>query len=509
MTLKRLYLLIIPLLLLASSCKRSVDSYDDRLISGLDDLHNKRLGVLMGSIYDAYAEENYPDAGKFNFNARPDMLLSLSTGRIDAAFVGQPYVPHILAENPQLDVIEENLFYVDIAAGFNKQNPELRQQFNQFLAQIKNESIYDGIMNRWTSYSKDPVMPEIAHSGGHGTLRVGIVGDIGLPFTVLSRDQFIGLDVEIASRFAAHIGKDIVYVNLPFSSLLPSLASGRIDMIAASMMITEERARQIDFSDPYLHSGASVLIRGHERPDADKGIMSRIESIGDSFYSNMIHEQRYLLILDGLYVTVLITMLAAIFGTMLGGLVCAMRMSKHRKVVAIASAFIAAIRGTPVLVLLMIIYYIIFASINISAVLVAVIAFGINFAAYVSEMFRTSIESIDKGQKEAGTASGFTSVQTFVYIIMPQALRRVLPVYKGEFISLLKMTSIVGYIAVQDLTKASDIIRSRTFDAFFPLIMVAVIYFLLAWSLGLILDRIEINVDPKRKRRIKRKEVLA
>jgi polar amino acid transport system substrate-binding protein len=138
-------------------------------------------------------------------------------------------------------------------------------------------------------------------------------------------------------------------------------------------------------------------------------------------------------------------------------------------------------------------------------VIVAVIAFGLNFGAYVSEMFRTAIEGLDKGQKEAAIAGGFTKIQTFRFIILPQAMVRILPVYKGEFISLIKMTSIVGYIAVQDLTKASDIIRSRTFDAFFPLIMVAVLYLLIAWLLTRALNMVEISVDPKRKR-IKRME---
>ena len=114
-----------------------------------------------------------------------------------------------------------------------------------------------------------------------------------------------------------------------------------------------------------------------------------------------------------------------------------------------------------------------------------------NFAAYVSEMFRTSISSISYGQTEAGLAMGFGKVKTFRYVVLPQAIDRVLPVYRGEFISLVKMTSIVGYIAVQDLTKASDIIRSRTFDAFFPLIVVAIIYFLLAWLLSLLLGLIK------------------
>ena len=159
------------------------------------------------------------------------------------------------------------------------------------------------------------------------------------------------------------------------------------------------------------------------------------------------------------------------------------------------------------LVLLMIIYYVIFASVNINPTLVAVVAFGFNFGAYVSEMFRSSIQSIDNGQREAGIASGFSGVQTFIYIIMPQAIRQVLPVYKGEFISLLKMTSVVGYIAVQDLTKASDIIRSRTFDAFFPLIMAAVLYIIIAGLLTWALGYVEMSVDPKRKRKNKQLEV--
>jgi len=133
--------------------------------------------------------------------------------------------------------------------------------------------------------------------------------------------------------------------------------------------------------------------------------------------------------------------------------------------------------------------------------MVAVLAFGMNFAAYVSEMFRSGIESLDRGQSEAGTAMGFTKTQTFSFIVLPQMIQRILPVYKGEFISLVKMTSIVGYIAVQDLTKAGDIIRSRTFDAFFPLIMVAVLYFLISLLLVQALEYLERITDPKYRRR--------
>jgi polar amino acid transport system substrate-binding protein len=182
-----------------------------------------------------------------------------------------------------------------------------------------------------------------------------------------------------------------------------------------------------------------------------------------------------------------------------------MRMSPHGWLSTPAKIYISILRGMPVLVLLMLIFYVVFASVNISPVLVAVIAFGMNFAAYVAEIFRSGINGVDKGQMEAGIAMGFTKLSTFIYITLPQTIQRILPVYKGEFISLVKMTSIVGYIAVQDLTKASDIIRSRTFDAFFPLVMIAILYFLISWLLLQSLDYLERLTDPKymRQQRIK------
>ena len=471
----------------------------EQYLTSVDDLHDKRLGVLLGSIYDDYASRNFPGANIQTFNAVPEMLLALKTGRTDAVFVDQPMLQEVLSSSSDFAVLEEFLFYIDIGAGFSKQNTELRNNFNAYLQEIRDDGTHDEIASRWT---KQPgaQMPQIEKHRDGGQLRVGIVSDIGLPYAAMRQDAYIGLDIEIASRFAARMEKEPVFVNLPFASLLPSLVSGRIDFITAAMTITEERAKQIDFSDPYFASGASILIRNMESTATSASWRKKINSFGERFYDNLIREKRYMLILNGLYVTILITVLSAIAGTFLGAFICFMRMSKNIALQRIARFFIAIIRGTPVLVLLMIIYYIVFASLNINAVLVAVIAFGINFAAYVSEMFRTSIESVDSGQTEAGIASGFTPFQTFYYIIMPQALRRVIPVYKGEFISLLKMTSIVGYIAVQDLTKAGDIIRSRTFDAFFPLIMAAVIYLALAWSLTLALDYIEISVDPKKKR---------
>ena len=213
-----------------------------------------------------------------------------------------------------------------------------------------------------------------------------------------------------------------------------------------------------------------------------------MDSIVNSFYDNLIAEDRYRMIFDGLQVTLLITLCAALLGTLLGGLVCWMRMSQRRWLQQVARVYIDLMRGTPVLVLLMLMYYVVMAPLDATGIVVAVVTFAMNTAAYISEMLRTTIQGIDRGQTEAGLALGFTPRQTFFKIVLPQVVKAVMPVYQGEVISLLKGTSIVGYIAVADMTRASDLIRSRTFDAFFPLIVTAIIYFLMAWLIGLLLQ---------------------
>lgn len=224
------------------------------------------------------------------------------------------------------------------------------------------------------------------------------------------------------------------------------------------------------------------------------------QEIATSFHENIIEEDRYLLILDGLKATLIISVMATLLGTILGGLICYMSMSRKKWLRIPAGFYISVLVGTPVLVVLMIIFYVIFASVNIDPVMVAIIAFGLNFAAYFSKMLRTGIESIDSGQTEAGIALGFSRVKTFIHIVLPQAVNRILPLFKNEVVTLLKMTSVVGYIAVQDLTKAGDMIRSRTFDAFFPLIMVAALYFFISWLIALLLSQAERKTNPKFKK---------
>ena len=206
--------------------------------------------------------------------------------------------------------------------------------------------------------------------------------------------------------------------------------------------------------------------------------------MAEKLYQNFIEDDRYLYLVNGLKTTLTVTLLAVLIGVVLGFLVAIVRATYNKtgklKILNfICNVYLTVIRGTPVVLQLMIIYYVVFSSVNISKTLVAVLAFGINSGAYVAEIIRGGIESIDNGQMEAGRSLGFSYVQTMRYIILPQVFRNVLPSLANEFIVLLKETSVAGYIALEDLTKGGDIIRSRTFEAMLPLFAVAIIYLVL------------------------------
>ncbi len=215
-----------------------------------------------------------------------------------------------------------------------------------------------------------------------------------------------------------------------------------------------------------------------------------------SFRRNFITNNGWKLILRGLGVTLQITFFAVIFGNILGFIVGVTRSvyektGRYRFFNSICKLYITIVRGTPVVVQLLIINFVIFQSVSISKIVVAIIAFGVNSGAYVAEIFRSGIMSIDSGQMEAGRSLGLTYAQTMRSIIMPQAFKNVLPTLGNEFIVLLKETSVAGYIALDDLTRMGYIIQSRTFDAFWPLIGIAVVYLVLVVGLSRLLNLLE------------------
>ena len=228
-----------------------------------------------------------------------------------------------------------------------------------------------------------------------------------------------------------------------------------------------------------------------------------MEKIFNSFYNSVIYDDRYKYIFEGLFHTILIALFAVIIGIIIGIVIAIIRNNyevnkKFRVLNSISKIYVDIIRGTPVILQLMIIYYVIFKSVNINILIVGVIAFGINSGAYVSEIIRAGINSIDKGQMEAGLSLGLKYGEVMRLIILPQAIRNILPALGNEFITLLKETSVGAYSGIVELTKAYDIIASRTYDYFFPLIIIAIIYLIMTLGLSKLVNVMERRLNNAR-----------
>ena len=218
--------------------------------------------------------------------------------------------------------------------------------------------------------------------------------------------------------------------------------------------------------------------------------------IGESVYQSLIYDNRYKFIIEGLFNTVIIALFSVIVGVLIGIFVALIRNNydkngKGKLLNSLAKWYVDIIRGTPVILQLMIIYYVVFKSVDVSVVLVGIFAFGINSGAYVAEIIRAGIQSIPIGQTEAGYSLGLNYKQVMQYIVLPQALRNILPALGIEFITLLKETSVGAYIGIIELTKASDIIASRTYDYFFPLILIAILYLIMTLGLSKLVALLE------------------
>ena len=474
-------------------------------ITDIRQLDGQTIGVLTGSTFDQYTDTYIHEATKEYYTAYADMALAVEQGRIAAFLMDEPMARVLCAENPAVTYLPDYLTEDGYAFAFPKteQGALLRDQMNEFLARIQADGTMEEIEGIWFGTDKSAQVVEDWKQlpAPNGILEFAAQASTA-PFAYVKDGEIVGYDVDILVRFCKAYGYGLNIHNVELTSFIAGIQAGKYDLGACGVTVTEERAERMYFSEPDYYGGIVVVVANTEelggQTEEDAGFWAGLQ---DSFRKTFVEENRWQMILSGLGVTVVISLCAGVIGSVLGFGLCLVRRSRFRAASKLAAAFIRLIQGIPTLVLLMVLYYIVFASSPLSGVIIAILAFSINFGVYVSEMIRTGIDAVDKGQWEAASALGFGRTKTFTKVIAPQAARHILPVYKGELISMVKMTSVVGYIAVEDLTKATDLIRSRTFEAFFPLIVTAVIYFLLAWALTGLLHLAELRIDPKRRPR--------
>ncbi|MDO5308760.1 MAG: ABC transporter substrate-binding protein/permease [Planctomycetia bacterium] len=497
-------------------------------LHSLDDLneHGMRVGGETETVSLRMAQERLPNAKIMSYATPADAYVALQSGKIDAVAYDKPPLEYAAAQNDAFYVLDETVGVGHIAVGAPFRNKELMNRVNEFIKLYKEDGTYDEMYNRWVK-TKDPVLPDIPKpenpiNKGKPLLIGNDPQNIPMSFLDVEKNQMSGFDTEFVMRLAVYLNMDFEFELLYYDALFPAVESGKLDLAVGNLDKTPEREETMLFSDDYIDCPAGIMVlksrwlagAEEEEAQADSEQEEQIarnltfyQKLKRSFKKTFIVENRWRLLLQGLLVTIYITVVATVLGTLLAFVQCCMRRSKRAWLRYPAKVYIAVVQGTPILVILLIMYYVVFTNLKIQGEMVAAIALAFNFAAYAGEMMRTGVDGIDKGLIEAARALGFGRFDVFRKVIFPIATRRIMPVYKGEFISLLKTTSIVGYVAIQDLTKASDIVRGKTYEAFFPLIATAVIYFTVAHLLASGFAYLEYHLNPVNRRRAQKGQV--
>ncbi len=480
---KHIFIFIMALLYVVLICACHHNKSEKSLQSEAD-LSGCVIGAVSGTSYEIELTQR-KDVKVVRFPTPTDCIVALKNGRIDAFVYDEPAINNDVRKKNGIKLAFKTSKSYPCGLAFRKEDYALVVKFNQFLSELKTSGELQEIQNKWfNAYHYDSVSmttdnAPIATDGE--LLRVGTSQTIA-PISFSVGKDWRGFDVEIAKRFGRYLGRPVEISLYDFAALAPALQSNAIDIVIGGVFITEEREQLLTFGDSHFscYGGFFVVDENSQINDGFR------EGLKRSFNNNLLVENRWEFLARGLWVTIRITLFSIFFGTLLGVGLYLMRKSRYHWLNSIANGYAIVLRGIPMVVLLMILFYVIFTGFN--SLVVSIIAFSMTFACFVSSMMNTSIQAVGNGQNEAGIALGFTRWQTFRYIIGPQALKKALPHFKSEAVSLIKNTSIVGYIAIQDLTRASDMIRSRTFEAFFPLLLITLIYFVLAWLMSKLLD---------------------
>ncbi len=498
---KRYGLLLLMLLMAAvigvTACGKEEAAQETPVITKVDDLAGKNIGVQLGTTGDIYATDYEEQGSKIErYNKAADAVQALKLGRIDCIVLDENPAKKFVENNPELKILEEEFAVEEYAICISKESKELKEKINGAITKIKEDGTLDRIVKNYIgddTKGKYPYEPK-AGERKNGTLTMATNAAFE-PYEYMQDGEITGIDVDMAWAICDLLDMELKIENIEFDAIINAVQSGKADVGIAGMTITEDRLKSIDFTHPYTTATQVIIVKDNA--------VGQETSLVEKLKNNFVTENRWKYIATGLLTTLQISFFAVLIGIVLGFVIAIVRSScdktgKAKALNWILKAYLTIIRGTPAMIQLLIIYYVIFASSDINKVFVAIIAFGLNSSAYIAEIVRSGIMSIDDGQLEAGRSLGFTYAQSMWHFILPQAFKNVLPALGNEFIVLIKETSISGYIGIVDLTRGGDYIRSRTYEAFIPLVAVALVYLVIVMVLTWLVGRME--------RRLKRSE---
>lgn len=478
----------------------SLSVFSEPKYSTIEDLNGKNIGVQTAVLYEELIQDRVPDSTIQYYTMPNDMILALTSGKVDAYLIEEVSYGVQKKNHPELDVLEEPAGYINATCiiGNNERQDVLLAELNEFIAESHANGLLAELYDYWIA-DFDPVNDTCdigGFTGESGTIAVAVEGGYE-PFSFISNGRISGFDVDFICRFARAYGYTPEFYEVPFEAIAPGVESGKYD-IGMNIVVSEERNETGTLSDVYYSTPIRLVVLGD-----DESSLSFIEKLEQSFEKTFFREGRWKLFVQGAGITVLITIMSIVAGTVLGFLVYLVCRKGFKVAIRLTNFFLWLIHGMPTVLLLMILYYIVFGSSSLSGTWVSIVGFSLMFACSMIDMLRVGCNAIGRGQLEASTALGYSESQSFFRIILPQAAQHFLPIYRNEVVTLIKETSVVGYIAVLDLTKISDLVRSRTYEAFFPLIVTAIMYFVISAVLTKAVDLVEHSIDPKRRKKDK------
>ena len=452
-------------------------------------LKGKTVGVQLGTTGDILVTGT--NGVKLErYNNGNDAVQSLIRSKIDAVVIDEQPALAFISKNTELEILPIPFAEEEYAIAISKKNTDLKKDINAVLSELKTDGTLNAIINGYINSAENErfQVPENTNYSA-GTLSIATSATFP-PYEYYENGKVTGIDMDLAKVIAARLNRRLIIEEMEFDSIIGAIQSGKVDLGVSGMSVTPDRLKNIDFSDAYTKSKQVIIVK------SDKAVAQAKPSLTERFKQDFMTDARWKYLAMGLKHTLTITFLAAVMGILLGCLIAVIRVSHDKNgsfpvLNLLCRIYLAVVRGTPVMIQLLIMYYVIFSSVSVNKIMVAVLAFGINSAAYVAEIIRSGILSVDQGQTEAGRSLGLNFQQTMRFIILPQALKNVLPSLANEFIALLKETSICGYIGLMDLTRGGDVIRSITYDAFLPLTAVALIYLALVLALTAYVSKLE------------------
>lgn len=452
-------------------------------------LKGKTVGVQLGTTGDILATGT-DGINLERYNNGNDAVQSLIRNKIDAVIIDEQPALAFIGKNKELKILPVPFAEEEYAIAVSKENASLKENVNDVLAGLKADGTLDAIINGYINAAENERF-SVPENSNHSAENLRIATSATFPpYEYYENGQVAGIDMDLAKVIAVKLNKRLIVEEMEFDSIIGAIQSGKVDLGVSGMSVTPDRLKNIDFTDSYTKSKQVIIVK------SDKAVDQVKPSLTERFKQDFITDARWKYLATGLKHTLTITFLAVVMGSLLGCLIAVIRVSHDKNgsfpvLNLLCRIYLTIIRGTPVMIQLLIMYYVIFSSVSVNKIMVAVLAFGINSAAYVAEIIRSGILSVDQGQTEAGRSLGLNFQQTMRFIILPQALKNVLPSLANEFIALLKETSICGYIGLMDLTRGGDVIRSITYDAFLPLTAVALIYLALVLALTAYVSKLE------------------